>query len=519
MSARRALLLVLALQAGAAPALEPSEVAVVANRRLTNSVALARHYLQARGIPERNLVLLDLPEGEDLARGHYETHLRDPLLEQWRARGLVEQVRRPAGAAEEGSSGWQTVRSSLRAVVCLHGVPLRIAPRQSRLLERAARVLRSPVQGDGAAVDSELALLLADPYTLAGRIVNPAYQLPGWSDLGEGRHQLLMATRLDAADAATVRRMIDDAVAVESNGLDGRLYFDLRAARDDSYSLGDLWLEEAHERLAREGFECVVDRHDGIFGAAYPMETPAGYFGWYTEQVTGPFRRADFRFARGAIAYPLHSASAQSLRDPTRYWVAPLLAAGACVTLGATDEPLLGLTPNLQVLVDRLARGRCFGEAALLALPALSWHITVVGDPLYRPWARPLDQQLQRPDDGQADGDWIIVRQANRLVRAGRYNAALDGLRRRVRERDSPLLREKLGDLYAAGDLPRESAESYLAGLALAPTAEYAVRVLAKAQAALRISAQEERARAAEAQVRERWAGHECLNALNPGRP
>lgn len=498
------------LAAGAdCPALEPAQVVVVANQRLTNSVALARHYLSARGIPENNLVLVSLPEQETLARGVFETALRDPLLAVLRSRGLVEQVQRAASDVRPHETGWQTVKSSVRAVVCLRGVPLRIASTQHPWLVKAAHHLESPFYGDGAAVDSELSLLLADAYPLAGRVANPAYRHLRLAELGESAQKLLIATRLDAADDATVRRMIDDAVAVERTGLEGRAYFDLRAAREDGYALGDYWMEESAERLAREGVECVVDRHDGIFGPAYPMEAPVYYLGWYTEEVVGPFLRPDFRFARGAIAYHLHSASARSLRDPKRYWAAPLLAAGACATLGAVDEPLLGLTPDLLVLTDRLCRGLTFGESALLSLPGLSWQITVIGDPLYRPWA---------PERGGGGGEWGVIREVNRMVRLGRFNSALELLRRRLRDEPLPAWREKLGDLYAAGDLPREAGQAYQEAVRAAPSAPFAVRVSAKAQGALRAAGQREEALKLDAEVRARWAGHPCLQALETPR-
>ena len=510
------LLLLLAAAPGRAR-LAPEQVAVVANARLSNSVALARHYLAARGIPERNLVVLDLPESETMSRGFYEGRLRDPLLAALRERGLIEQVRRPAAGVKPHESEWKTVKSSIRAVVCLRGVPLRIAPTQLALMVKAAHALDSHFYGDGAAVDTELELALADPYPLSGRVANPAYRLLRWEDLGEHAEQLLIAARLDAIDDATVRRMIDDAVAAEKSGLEGRAYFDLRASRDDGYALGDYWMEEASERLQRDGFECVVDRHDGVFGAAYPMEEAAVYLGWYTPDVVGPFVRRDFRFAPGAIAYHLHSGSARTLRDPRTGWAGPLLAAGACATLGAVDEPLLGYTPDVSVLVDRLCRGLTFGESALLALPALSWQITVIGDPLYRPWGRSLDEQLLAP--GAETNEWLVVRQVNRLVRAGRFNAALDQLRRRLAGRDCAIWREKLGDLYAAGDLPRDAATAYIAAVRAAPSAPFAVRVCTKAQLALRAAGAGAEALPLDAEVRRRWAGHPCIAAMETPPP
>ena len=75
------------------------------------------------------------------------------------------------------------------------------------------------------------------------------------------------------------------------------------------------------------------------------------------------------------------------MRDPTRWWVAPLLSKGAAAVLGNVYEPYLTLTTHLDIFADRLASGMTFIDSAWAATPMLSWMDTMVGDPLYRPCA------------------------------------------------------------------------------------------------------------------------------------
>ena len=111
------------------------------------------------------------------------------------------------------------------------------------------------------------------------------------------------------------------------------------------------------------------------------------YFGWYSEQPAGAVAGEHFQFVPGAVACHIHSFSATSVRDPTRWWVGPLLSKGAAAVLGNVYEPYLSLTTHLDLFADRLCSGLTFAESAWAATPALSWMDTVVGDPLYRPCA------------------------------------------------------------------------------------------------------------------------------------
>ena len=501
----------------AAPSARGGEaVVVVANASQPASLELARHYLSARNLPTNNLCALDLPAGEVISRGLYEQRLRDPLLAWLRGRGLMRQVKRTSPPAPHQPE-WNTVANEVRYIVCMYGVPVRIADTRFRLERKVASLLGAPQTRDEAAVDSELALLAGEPYDIRGYLANPAHGLVQWDDLGALQDRLIIAARLDGPDPATVHRMIDDAQAAERTGLTGRCYFDSRGLTGAGYAVGDFWIEEAAERMRREGYEVVLDRHEGIWSDRFPMEDVGVYFGWYAEHAQGPFLRPGFRFRRGAVAYHLHSTSAAELRTGTRYWAGPLLAAGAAATLGAVAEPYLPNTPNLQILADRLCRGRTFGESALLAQRVLSWQITVVGDPLYRPFRLGLDEALRQAPADAEEAEWAWVRAVNRLAADGRLNPALAFGREKLASRDSLPLRERLAQLYAANNLLDDAEQQYRHVLDHARTPETAARVwLAYAQL-LQYRRKPQVLAAVQAQLLEKWKGspyQELLKAM-----
>ena len=84
----------------------------------------------------------------------------------------------------------------------------------------------------------------------------------------------------------------------------------------------------------------------------------------------------------------IHSYSANTLRDANANWVAPLISKGAAASLGYVYEPFLQLTVHLDTFNDRLLHGFTFAESAYMSIPALSWMSVMVGDPLYRPYAK-----------------------------------------------------------------------------------------------------------------------------------
>jgi uncharacterized protein (TIGR03790 family) len=441
------------------------QTVVVANGNVPDSVELARHYLAARGISEDRLCVLDLPAGETMARWYYEERLRDPLQAFLRERGLVEQVRRDPDSLAPHTNPWRTLRHTVRTVVLMYGVPLRVAETRPFLTEKLNQLAGRGQVRDGAAVDSELACLLWDPYDIAGWTANPLYNMVYWSRHDRQPSPVLIVGRLDGPDPETVRRMIDDTLAAEREGLTGRAYVDLQGIREADYRLGDHWMEEAAHRLSRHGMDVIMDRDATLFPPYFPMGNAAIYLGWYAEHAAAPFTHDAFRFRRGAIAYHLHSGSARTLRSTDRHWVGPLLHAGAAAALGAVDEPYLQYTPDLQVFIDRLVSGYSYGESAYFAQRVLSWQITVVGDPLYRPFARPLEDAVAAFERGDAGQVWAVISRVNRMIQQQQFNPALEVLREALRRMEHPVLREKLGDLYARNGLIGEAIREWEAVL------------------------------------------------------
>lgn len=499
---------------------EREGLVLLVNRNVPESLELARDYCRLRELPEERICPLDLPTGEAMDRKDYEQRLRDPLLEWLRKNGWIEQIKRNPRRVREHETAWTTIQSRLRMICSFYGVPVRIEDTKPWVIQQAQNWLNHAPQRDEAAVDSELALLLYGPYSIQGRFPNPLLGQLHWDGTGAAGLYLVMATRLDGPDPEIVRTMMTSSIEAERYGLHGRAYFDLRASHQDDYQIGDFWFNEALWRLAREGYDCVAETSDSLFDRDYPMDSPAFYFGWYADRVTGPFVRSGFRFQPGALAYHNHSGNAKALRTRDEYWTGPLLADGAAATWGAVREPFLSTTPQVNILIDRLCRGATFAESTYLALAALSWQITVIGDPLYRPFALSLDEQIRKLEEEQRpEVEWAWLRRINLLVREGRLHAGLAYARDRLRVRDSALLHEKMADLFVMNELPEEALPHYEKAVARLARADAALRVGARYLLLLRALGRGEQAAQVEAQLRQRWSGSPHLMLLQQAHP
>jgi tetratricopeptide (TPR) repeat protein len=292
---------------------------------------------------------------------------------------------------------------------------------------------------------------------------------------------VLLVARLDGPTPAIARGLVDKALQAEADGLWGRAYFDLRNITEPGYKLGDDWIRGASEICRHLGFEVVVDENPGTFPAAFPMSQIAIYIGWYDVNVSGPFARPAVEFMPGAFAYHLHSFSAATLRSTTQNWVGPLLAKGATITMGCVTEPYLAATPDMAVFTARLIfQGLTFGEAAYAAQPVLSWQTTVVGDPLYRPFGKNLDQLHQELSKrGSKLVEWSWLRLADLNLASGKPMAEVVALLEQLEvTRHSAVLTEKLGDLYAAQGKPSSAVHEYRQALQLDPSPQQQVRLL-----------------------------------------
>lgn len=319
---------------------------------------------------------------------------------------------------------------------------MRIAP-DPALKEPVAERLPPLLRRNEAAVDSELAALPMHNPLATGPLNNSFFRMQLFP---ASSRRVMLVARLDGPNAAVARALVDRAIAVEATGLVGRGYFDCRGTKEPGYLPADQRLRAACQAARRAGIECVLDENEAVFPAAFPMTEVGLYAGWYSRELAGAIARPEFRFRPGAVTYHVHSYSAVSLAAG---WVGPCLARGAAAGVGNVTEPYLGLVLDPQIFFERLLAGKNFAESAYAATPAVSWQQTVVGDPLYRPFPFTADEQVERMEATQhPQRAWAFLRKANLMIADGKEPEAIRFLTDKNAALRSPILDEKLGDLY-----------------------------------------------------------------------
>ncbi len=368
------------------------QVVVVYNDNDADSIDVAEHYAAARGVSKDRLIGLDMPGEEEISRSAFDNRVRDPLLAELEERGFFRYDKeKKRGLFRFGARDTRKlVESKVRYLVLCYGTPLKIMPVPG-LKESGMDKIPQQLQRNEASISQELALLPlaeSDPHDLTGPYLNPLYRTPDLANIGPEKG-LLIVSRLDGPTPEIAKGLVDQALYAEKWGLWGRAYFDTRGIQSGSYKKGDDMLKGAFNVARLMGLPVTLDEDPDVYKYEYPMSEVALYAGWYTMHPQGALARPDIEFMKGAIAYHLHSFSAATLKSQTQNWVGPLLAKGAAATLGCVYEPYLDFTPDIEALmVYLLQRKATFGEAAYASLPALSWQVTVVGDPLYCPFGK-----------------------------------------------------------------------------------------------------------------------------------
>ncbi len=255
-----------------------------------------------------------------------------------------------------------------------------------------------------AAVDSELAMLWADDYPLDRQLINPLSwrfrrtDWPGQTD----PPAVLMTARIDGPTHEDALRIIRESVQTEQGGLSGNFYIDAGGPqRAKEY-------DEVFRRLYRfvkgaTGVNVVLDESVALFP---PGSCPdaALYVGWYSLQKYVPA----FQWVPGAVGWHVASFEAMHLRDPSsEEWCPQMIRGGVAATIGAVDEPTLATMPPPQEFFALLLTGRyTVAECYWRTTPVVSWRMTLIADPLYRPFktnpqlaTRFVPPTLLPPDD------------------------------------------------------------------------------------------------------------------------
>ncbi|HUR57840.1 MAG TPA: TIGR03790 family protein [Opitutaceae bacterium] len=396
-----------------------ARVIILANSDDPDSLRIARHYAEVRSVPPANIFALRMPVTETVTWREFVATIWHPLLTELVRAKWIDAI--PMSLADPvGRQKYAPFGHRIAALVVCRGVPLKINHDALLYSDVPPFTARTEFRTNAGAVDAELSLLSLPNYPINAFVPNPLFQndRPAAHELT----QVVKVSRLDGPTADAAHALVDRAVQAEKTGLLGRAYVDL-SERDP---VGNAWLEAAAKQLGELGFDLSVDRDPATLRATARFDAPALYFGWYASDLDGPFTLPGFQFPPGAIALHIHSYSAATLRSASTGWTGPLVARGVTATVGNVHEPYLQLTHRPDALLRALARGATLVDAAYYALTALSWQAVLIGDPLYRPFAVPLGEQLKPPPETPSPlTAYAILRQVNVLEAEGRRDEAV----------------------------------------------------------------------------------------------
>lgn len=240
-----------------------------------------------------------------------------------------------------------------------------------------------------AAVDSELTMLWHDHYPRDRWQVNPMYyQVTGYQG-----HRVLMTSRIDGEDGQAPIELILGSLRAERDGLRGRVVIDSRGVatsttqpEQNAYAAYDQTLRNLAQLLQAHGtLPVLFDEQEPVL-PANSVRDVAVYAGWYSVGNYVPC----CRFVVGAVGYHVASFEMLTLRDPqNRGWVRGLLGSGVVATTGSVAEPYLFAFPDADEFFPMLLTGELtLAEVNWRTQKTVSWQMSLVGDPLYRPFMR-----------------------------------------------------------------------------------------------------------------------------------
>lgn len=250
------------------------------------------------------------------------------------------------------------------------------------------------------AVDSELTTVLWTPQEIdhlrvaAAATKPPEQSLPNllmWRyRAGRGYPPMLMTARIDGPCKNDALRALKDALAAEKAGLKGTVYIDAGVTtvggnKSPVYAQYDQKLKKLYSFLtANTKLKVVLDEKEEVF-APGTCPDAALYIGWYSLQKYVPA----FKWVPGAVGWHIASFDAIHLRDPdSNEWCPKMIHEGTAATLGAVNEPFLSAFPEPQEFFPLLLTGKyTLAECYWRTLPLVNWRITLIGDPLYNPFA------------------------------------------------------------------------------------------------------------------------------------
>lgn len=268
-------------------------------------------------------------------------------------------------------------------LVLTKGLPLRVSAQQQGDWKLT----------DGAAVDSELTLLYAKlkgtSPNLSGSLANPFLGRMN-EPFSHPAFPIYLVTRLAGYTYEDTIRSVQRCRGARNIG---KVVLDLK---EDSDAMGDDWLRTASILLPAGRVQ--VDTSTKVISSATAV---IGYASWGSNDKSRALRKSGMQWLPGAIATEYVSTSLRTLEAPPASWqigkwsdkntyyagspqsmILDYIAEGASGVSGAIDEPYLAFATRPNFLFPAYLNGRNLAESFFLAMPALSWHFIVIGDPL-----------------------------------------------------------------------------------------------------------------------------------------
>lgn len=389
--------------------INPEKVYLVVNKSAADSHEVAKLYCSLRGVPETNIIEIDIRDVAKISRKEYFEKIENPLVKELVSRGAVKSS--PLGVQDEaGRDKYAFMSHDIDFIILCKGVPYGVNSTDPNKTQAGAPNSYS-VASDASSVDSELAARFVNSKTLKGPLKNPVFGNISGKNLFSP-YGIMRVARLDGAEYADVENSLKGAILAEKEGLRGRGYID-KSLREKT---GDMWLESAGKIIRDMDFDVSVDEGRPLFGFEHRFDGIAIYFGWYRSIMCNYFIEDGFHFAPGAVGFHIYSFSAVDMRKRTN-WTPGFVYLGSGMTVGNVYEPFLGATHRPDIMMQALAAGLSAGEAAYASIPVLSWQNIYVGDPMYSPFKVSLEEQLKRIDAGASDdySQYVIVRMMNRI--------------------------------------------------------------------------------------------------------
>ena len=153
--------------ATAAPNPDVAATVVVFNDQDKDSAALAKYYVEKRGIAPDHVIGLSCSLGESISREDYDKTIAEPLHKIFRERGWWK--------TEADLENGRVAESKIRFVALMRGMPLKIAATANYPDDRPLTSVPK-LNHNEAAVDSELATLGLSTHQISGMLMNPYFR-------------------------------------------------------------------------------------------------------------------------------------------------------------------------------------------------------------------------------------------------------------------------------------------------------------------------------------------------------